>query len=286
MISKNMLNSAYGMCVTDIVRDEIVFDNDTEDARKVYQKARKVKIAENPDARDKINEEFVESAIEKYNTGGKRFLFYAWGVWVTAYCRRNLFSGIKECGRDYVYSDTDSIKLLHHKKHLKYFEDYNKKILEKIKEAAEFHGIDEEEFRPLNKPIGVWDDEGDIQYFKTLGAKRYLIRNKKGYQLTVAGLHKRNSMDYLLSQSIMQNKSPFELFNPEMAIPSDSSGRLTHTYCDYPCSGSLVDYMGTVGEYHEKSFIHMEESSYEMTISDAYEDFLDALLGEEEFYDE
>ena len=286
MISKNMLNSAYGMCVTDIVRDEIVFDNDTEDARKVYQKARKVKIAENPDDRDKINEEFVESAIEKYNTGGKRFLFYAWGVWVTAYCRRNLFSGIKECGRDYVYSDTDSIKLLHHKKHLKYFEDYNKKILEKIKEAAEFHGIDEEEFRPLNKPIGVWDDEGDIQYFKTLGAKRYLIRDKKGYKLTVAGLHKRNSMDYLLSQSIMQNKSPFELFNPEMAIPSDSSGRLTHTYCDYPCSGSLVDYMGTVGEYYEKSFIHMEESSYEMTISDAYEDFLDALLGEEEFYDE
>jgi hypothetical protein len=286
MISKNMLNSAYGMCVTDIVRDEIVFDNDTEDARKVYQKARKVKIAENPDDRDKINEEFVESAIEKYNSGGKRFLFYAWGVWVTAYCRRNLFSGIKECGRDYVYSDTDSIKLLNYKKHLKYFEDYNKKILDKIKEAAEFHGIDEEEFRPLNKPIGVWDDEGDIWYFKTLGAKRYLIRNQKGYLLTVAGLHKRNSMDYLLSQSIMQNTSLFELFNPEMAIPSDSSGRLTHTYCDYPCSGSLVDYMGTVGEYHEKSFIHMEESSYEMTISDAYDDFLDALLGEEEFYDE
>ncbi|MBQ1297576.1 MAG: hypothetical protein IIY21_26270, partial [Clostridiales bacterium] len=144
----------------------------------------------------------------------------------------------------------------------------------------------EEEFRPLNKPIGVWDDEGDIWYFKTLGAKRYLIRNEKGYLLTVAGLHKRNSIDYLLSQSIMQNTSIFELFNPEMAIPSDSSGRLTHTYCDYPCSGSLVDYMGTVGEYHEKSFIHMEESSYEMTISDAYEDFLDALLGEEEFYDE
>lgn len=286
MISKNMLNSAYGMCVTDIVRDEIVFDNDTEDARKVYQKARKVKIAENPDDRDKINEEFVESAIEKYNTGGKRFLFYAWGVWVTAYCRRNLFSGIKECGRDYVYSDTDSIKLLNHKKHLKYFEDYNKKILDKIKEAAEFHGIDEEEFRPLNKPIGVWDDEGDIWYFKTLGAKRYLIRNKNGYLLTVAGLHKRNSLDYLLSQSIMQNVPLFEMFNPEMAIPSDSSGRLTHTYCDYPCSGSLVDYMGTVGEYHEKSFIHMEESSYEMTISDAYDDFLDALLGEEEFYDE
>ena len=285
MISKNMLNSAYGMCVTDIVRDEIVFDNFTEDGHKVYQKARKVKIAENPSDKDKINAEFVADAIDKYNKGGKRFLFYAWGVWVTAYCRRNLFSGIRECGRDYVYSDTDSIKILNYKKHLKYFEDYNKKIHEKIKEVAEYHGIDEEEFSPLNKTIGVWDDEGDIDFFKTLGAKRYLVRTRKGYKLTVAGLHKRNAMDYLLSQSIMQNMSPFELFNTDMAIPCGSSGRLTHTYCDYPCSGSLVDYTGIKSEYHERSFIHMEESSYEMTISDAYDEFLDALLGEEEMID-
>lgn len=290
MISKNMLNSAYGMCVTDIVRDEIVFDNFTEDPKKVYQKARKIKIEENPLDKDKINKDFVTSAINKYNSGGKRFLFYAWGVWVTAYCRRNLFSGIKECGRDYVYSDTDSIKILNYKNHLQYFENYNKKILDKIKEAAEFHEISEEDFSPLNKygkrkTIGVWDDEGDIEYFKTLGAKRYLIRTKKGYKLTVAGLHKRDSMNYLLSQSIQQNKSPFDLFNDEMSIPCGSSGRLTHTYCDYPCSGSLVDYMGTVSDYNEQSFIHMEESSYEMTISDAYSDFLDYLLGEEEFND-
>lgn len=273
MISKNMLNSAYGMCVTDIVRDEILFDNDSYDPRETFRSEKQQ----------------LEKAIDKYNNGGKRFLFYPWGVWVTAYARRNLFSGIKECRDDYVYADTDSIKILHPERHARYFEEYNKKILEKINEAAKFQHIDPSEFSPLTKEgkvktIGVWDDDGEYWYFKTLGAKRYLIRNKRGYKLTVAGLHKHNAMDYLLVESTKQNVSPFELFTTDLCVPPEHSGRLTHTYCDSPCEGNIVDYLGNSTSYHEESYIHMEPSSYDMSISDVYDDFLNQLLGEEEIF--
>ena len=273
MISKNMLNSAYGMCVTDIVRDEIIFDNDTYDPRETYRTKKQV----------------LEEAIRKYNNGGKRFLFYPWGVWVTAYARRRLFSGIKECKHDYVYADTDSIKILHPERHKKYFDDYNEEILHQIKAAAKFHQIDESKFSPLTKngkkkPIGVWDDEGEIWDFKTLGAKRYLIRNKYGYMLTVAGLHKEKAMEYMLLQYLKTGVNPFEQFTTNLCVPSEWSGRLTHTYCDEPCSGSIVDYTGVKRTYHEEAFIHMEPSEYDMSISDLYDEFLNYLLGEEEIY--
>ena len=282
MISKNMLNSAYGMCVTDIVRDEILFDNDTYDPRETFR-----------GASDGLSQEELialrERDIAKYNRGGKRFLFYPWGVWVTALARRRLFSGIKECRNDYVYSDTDSIKVLHYDRHQEYFKKYNEDILKQINEAARFHNISVDEFSPLtkkgkSKPIGVWDDEGEIWAFKTLGAKRYLIRNQYGYQLTVAGLHKTDAMNYLLIESTKQNKSPFDLFNEELLVPKEFSGRLTHTYCDEPCDGIVKDYQGNLGYYHEESFIHMEPSEYDFTISDLYSEFLNLLLGEEEYY--
>ena len=73
--SKEMVNAAYGMTVTDICRDEIIYD---ESSQMDWEK-------------QKPN---IEDAIEKYNKSARRFLFYPWGVWVTAYARRNLFSGL------------------------------------------------------------------------------------------------------------------------------------------------------------------------------------------------
>ena len=77
----------------------------------------------------------------------------------------------------------------------------------------------------------------------------------------------------------------FSEFSENLYVPSEYSGRLTHTYCDYEVAGEVVDYQGVKGRYHEKSFIHMEPSEYDLSISDTYELFLDMLLGEEEIYD-
>lgn len=87
MTAKEMLNSEYGMMVTDIMRDEIIYEEDWESSTPS-----------------------IEEAIDKYNKSKSRFLYYPWGVWVTAYARRNLFRTIYKVKEDFIYADTDSIK--------------------------------------------------------------------------------------------------------------------------------------------------------------------------------
>lgn len=267
MISKNMLNAAYGMIVTDIVRDLIEYEEDEY-------------IESKPN---------LERAISDYNNSIKRFLFYPWGVWVTSYARANLFSGILACGNDYVYSDTDSIKVLNYEKHMDYINNYNELVHKKLEAAANFHRLSMEEFSPLNregepKPIGVWDFEGVYDTFKTLGAKRYMTEKDGDYTLTVAGTNKSTSMKFLEIEAEARNVTPFELFEEGLIIPKDYSGRLILDYCrDEPCEGTVVDYLGNVGTYSEMSYIHMEPTTYELTFSADYKAFTDYLM---EVYDD
>lgn len=262
MISKNMLNAAYGMIVTDIVREIIEYDYD------------------NSEYVDPVKPDLNE-AIEKYNTSKKRFLFYPWGVWVTAYARRNLFSGILSCGKDYIYSDTDSIKIFNPEDHMDYINNYNANLISKINKISEYLGINSTEYSPKNKkgnpkPIGVWEFEGVYKRFKTLGAKRYLFEKQDGsYVLTVAGVNKRKACDYL----VKKYGDPFKGFTHDLVVPEDYSGRLTLTYIDKPCDGIAKDYLGNTCEFHEKSFIHMEPSEYNLTMSSDYRGFLNMIYG-------
>ena len=274
MILKNMLNAAYGMIVTDIVRDVFEYENGVG-----YL--------------DKKKPDLIE-AIEKYNNSKKRFLFYPWGVWVTALARRNLFSGILACGDDYVYSDTDSIKIKNPEKHMDYINAYNDLIMKKIEIAAKHYNIPVEMYSPKNikgesKTIGVWDYEGKYKRFKTLGAKRYMferypedINPKKKrfqYSITVAGVNKIKACEYLVEK---YKKDPMKGFTHKLVVPSDYSGRLTLTYIDEPRSGITKDYLGNEYEFYEESSIHMEPSDYNMTLSENYRGFLQFCYGIEE----
>ena len=262
MISKNMLNAAYGMIVTDIVREVIEYDYENSEYTKPIK----------PD---------LEEAIEKYNTSKKRFLFYPWGVWVTAYARRNLFSGILACGEDYIYSDTDSIKIFNPDKHMDYINDYNNNLLKRIEAISSYLGIDSTEYAPKNKkgvskPIGIWEYEGIYKRFKTLGAKRYLYEKQDGkYVLTVAGVNKKKACEYL----VKKYGDPFKGFTHDLIVPEEYSGRLTLTYIDKPCDGVAKDYLGNTCEFHEKSFIHMEPSEYNLTMSSEYRGFINLIYG-------
>ena len=192
-----------------------------------------------------------------------------------------MFTGILACGNDYIYSDTDSIKILNPDKHMDYIEWYNQRVTEKVKRAADFFRIDSTEFAPKNrkgvpKPIGIWEFEGVYKRFKTLGAKRYLIEKEDGsYMLTVAGVNKKMACDYLVEHF----DNPFDGFTHNLCVPSDYSGRLTLTYKDEGCDGIMTDYLGNRCEYHEKSYIHMEPSDYNLTISDRYLHFLNYMYG-------
>ncbi|MGC7960576.1 hypothetical protein, partial [Salmonella enterica] len=72
-----------------------------------------------------INKVNIDEEIENYNNSRKRFLYYARGIWVTAYARRNLWTGILAVGDDYIYSDTDSLKVRNYDNHLGYINWFN-----------------------------------------------------------------------------------------------------------------------------------------------------------------
>lgn len=263
---KELLNSLYGMSVTDIVRDEIIYNHGS------WKKV-------NPN---------VEEVLEKYNTDRRRFLFYPWGVWVTAYARRNLFSGIIAVGPDYVYSDTDSIKILNGHKHMEYIERYNEQINRKIKEAMDYHGFPLDMASPVTikgktKPIGVWDFDGYYELFKTLGAKRYLTYSKEdGLHMTVAGLGKRDGLEYLKKISGGDIRKAFDIFCDGFEVPPGEAGKLTHTYLMDRMDGTLIDYLGTPGEYHETGGVHLEPAGYSTSLSAEYAAFLRGIT---EFYE-
>lgn len=251
--SKEFINSLYGMCVTDICRDEITYNEDWGKVCVDY-----------------------EAEINKYNKSKKRFLFYPWGVWITSYARRNLYTAIYECGNDYVYSDTDSVKILNYKNHLKYFEKYNENILKKLKYMCNVYEIDISLLSPKNmkgevKPLGVWDFEHIYDKFKTLGAKRYIVEYEEKKVLTVSGLNKQRAIKYMEEK---YGDEVFENFNDELEIPSEYTGKLTHTYIDYEQEGQLTDYQGKVAHFHEMSSVNLSGADYTLKISKQYADFL------------
>ena len=212
------MNSIYGMSVTAVVRDTIVYDGKWE-----------------------TFPADVEEQIDDYNKSFNRFLYYPWGIWVTAYARRNLWYGIISMGDDYVYADTDSIKFLNYDKHKPFIEWYNNMIEEKLKKICSLYKIPFNRMKPKTQEgvvalIGVWDLDGQYSRFKTLGAKRYLVEHKATgeLELTVAGLSKSNGLEYMKRKCNYDNSKVFEMFDDELYIPAEETGKNTHTYIDTP----------------------------------------------------
>lgn len=245
--NKAMLNSIYGMTVTNTIKTQYTYNNDEWG----------------------IEETNYEELLFKADKTSNRFLYYPWGVFVTAYARRNLFTAIYELKDDYIYSDTDSVKFKNLDKHIDYFKEYNKQVLMRIDsygERATPKTIDN-----IPKPIGVWDYEGKYDYFKTLGAKRYLYSVNNNYYLTVAGLNKKLGAEYI------SKNGGFKTFTNEMTIPTDYSGRLTHTYIDGTINVKMCDYLGNVSEVEQINGVHLEKSDYHLSLAQKYIDFLTSI---------
>lgn len=293
LIKKGMLNSTYGMAVTDIVRDDAIYvDGEWESI-----------------------EADADSQLVDYNKGYSRFLFYPWGVWVTAHARHNLWDAIFEFGEDYIYADTDSIKGLNFDKHTQFFEAYNAKVKMKLYLMCDWYDIPKSYVEPLtvkNEPklIGVWDREKDYAKFRTIGAKRYLYEYKNGeLGLTVAGVNKNMALPYMLHKfcgfdyelcKMAYNKDPrykdeqekaleevikqhnngisydpiFDNFDESLTIPEGFSGKSVHTYVDFPYAAFVKDYLGSTELCFEQSYTHLEPTGYDFSIKKQYLEFL------------
>lgn len=270
--SKENINGCFGMTVTDPCREEIIYNDyfeETED-NEAWGK-------ETPD---------YEKMLEKYNKDKKRFLYYPWGVFVTAHARKIIWDAIIENDKDHRYTDTDSVKLTNYENHKEYYARYNRRLLLRLKKVMDLLNIPFEKCTPKTingevKPIGVFEYEGTYKRFKYLGAKRYMVekynekKQKDVIDLTVSGVNKFVCVPYL-EKKYGDNTSIFNAFNDGLIIPKGYTGKQIHTYIDYETEGDIRDYLGNDYHYHELSGIHMEDTEYSLSIS---EEFLRYLLG-------
>ena len=294
MIAKNMLNACYGMMVEKIVRDQLIFKDDFE----------------------KKDKDYLNQVIE-YNNKRNRFLYYPWGVWVTAHARRRLYDAIREIGDDWRYCDTDCVKFVGD--HQDYFDRVNREARENLKALAKRLNLQEERVIPISpsgekKYLGVWEHEADYALFKTLGAKRYLVNYGDKFGLTVAGTNKKKSLEYMVKLSVgldelKENlKTPEELahdigvdvdyiydaeenamktgtgvffiFNENLIIPPEYSGRTVSKFVDSSRAGYIKDYLGNRSWYTAESGIYIENSSYSFSITDDMKRAMEWLLYE------
>lgn len=275
--SKQFINGLYGMCVTNIVNDIIEFNNDWS----------------------KTSVDITE-ALNKYKANRNSFLLYQWGVWVTSYARhflRETIAKIEDNSNslfdDFIYCDTDSIKMTNYEKHKKIIDDFNKQNIRDMQLALRYHGIDENaiiQTKPNGKQkiLGVWENEtskGAYKLFKTLGAKRYMyyddnnpftiyedkekgIKEKTPWHLTVSGLNKKKALPYIIKHGDLT------FFKDKMYIPREYTGKNTHTYIDDEYYMTVTDYLGNEDYIHQHHYIHLESQDYQLSIADAFEQFL------------
>lgn len=254
LLEKEDLNSVYGMMVTDVIRTIYSYSDDWNEPEK-------------PNVVDKIAE---------YNKSFSRFTFYPHGIYCTAHCRRRLWCGILACGHDYLYADTDSIKIINAEKHMDFINRYNNAVMKDLEKTSAYHDIPMSKFTPKTKdgdikPLGFWDFDGFYTRFKTLGAKRYLREIDGKLKMTMAGVNPKAGAKYMTEK--YKNRA-FECFADDLYIPAEHTGKLTHTYIDKEIQGEIVDYTGRTGRYYEKSFIHLSPADYTLSMAAEFVDFL------------
>lgn len=230
-LEKGKFNSLYGMSVTNTIRDEVYYSNESG-------------WSEVPISNDDILNKL-------YQEKKKGFMSFAWGCWITSYARRNLLQNVCKLDEYCAYCDTDSCKLVHGYDK-KIIDDYNKKVRNRIKIVSKLLRIPMEMYEPKdikgNKHLlGVFEHEKenkDSKYsyleFITQGAKKYATRyiNEDGeeeIEITVAGVPKGNGSKAL---------KDLNDFRDNFLFKSSDTDKLTLIYIDDQDQNYVYDYLG------------------------------------------
>lgn len=262
-IEKSKFNSLYGMCVTNNIKDDIEFNNEGLWTTK--------KIS-NFDILDKLS-------VERK----KGFLSFAYGVWVTSYSRYNLLSNVRLLDEYVIYCDTDSMKLTEGYD-INVIYNYNKSVNDKIKQVANFYKIDIKRFEPVDckgipHKIGLFDNDGEYKYFKTLGAKKYCYIDKVTEELhiTVAGVPK---------VGVSALKNDINNFNDNLFFKSSDTGKKQIFYNDEQPTIKVIDYLGNADIVREKKGICVMPCSYTLSKSLVYAPKLSDISSNRKKYEE
>jgi hypothetical protein len=217
----------------------------------------------------KLTENYVNEKLRQLSQSNPRekryFLNYAWGCWVTAYARRNLWKCIETVDHDLLYCDTDSIFVIG--KHD--FSWYNEEITRKLKLACISQGLDVHKLNPKTpkgkeKPLGIFAPEDNCIEFITLGAKRYLERREDGkLYMTISGINK--GAVELLENDAYNFKDGFDF--------DKDADCVTKKLCTYITDMPEIKWDdGYISKYTHG--INLRRTGYKLGITDEYKDLI------------
>lgn len=215
---KNKFNSLYGMSVTNMIRDDVIYDNITGWNEKELT---------NDDMISKLNQEKK-----------KCFLSFAYGVWCTAYARNNLLRNVIKLDDYAVYMDTDSIKL-RKGYDKKVIDDYNNFVRKKIQYVSNKLKIPIEKFAPedskgVTRMLGLFDDDGHYDKFINQGAKKYAVEVDGKIKITVAGVPKEGAKEL----------KRIEDFRDDLVFHFENTNKQLLFYIEDQKAIKMVDYQG------------------------------------------
>ena len=257
--SKQYVNSMYGMMVTRMLTDDINFNSDISEWGKTLLN----------------NSLYLEKVAHEKKKVSKVFSAFQFGVWVTAYARRNLWRGILALDKHVIYCDTDSIKCTQNNSD--FFIRYNEEIKKRSDTRADLLNVSRETFSPKDKfgiehRLGIFDYEGTYYDFKTLGAKKYIYGGKydkftheekeaqKELHMTVSGVRKK---------AVKQLKNIDE-FKDDLVFDVEHAKKLLMTYVDDMTA--ITWNKGAYDEYKSnyKHGIVAQPTTYSMGITTEY----------------
>jgi hypothetical protein len=265
---KNKFNALYGMSVTNMIRDEVIYDNEKD----WYER-----VLENKEILEKLNEEKK-----------KAFLSFAYGVWVTAYARSNLLKNVIQLDDKIVYCDTDSMKLKEgYDKSV--IEKYNNFVIKKLKHVSKILDIQFERFSPKDSKgerhtLGVFDNDGKYEEFITQGAKKYAytkwidkkklkddmnVQEVKGdkvkvLEITVAGVPKTGALG-------LKNLSEFK---DDFVFDFKYTNKNLLMYCENQEKCCIIDYKGKEYQVTDKTGCCIVPTTYVLGKALEYADLI------------
>ena len=269
MKMKQEINSVFGMAVTNPLKNGIEYDN--------------INGWYAHDLQDVITDKngnsvlYIDKKLHEMKKSYSTLFYYAVGIFVTSIARSNLWYNVIALDNDVAYYDTDSIFGVG-KKAYKVVEQYNKSVLERLEAVSSELNIPLDKFMPKDRkgvihPLGVFENEtenGLIQEFCTMGAKKYCLRDHNGVlHMTVSGVRKK---------AVTALNDDINNFRKGLVFGYKAADKLLHFYTDEQPPIDYRDIDGNIYHSTQRHSIILQPTTYTLGITDEYE-YLLATMG-------
>lgn len=235
---KKIVNGYYGMTVTRLPFFDIAL-NDGEWVKKATKR----------DYADLIKNEILSPF---------------WGIYVCSHSRKSECDFIVDNATDILYGDTDSGKGFLTPKVAKWLHDFNRQNKIVNREFAVRWGYNPDVIEKLG--CFEWEtsphEHGRCLWFKYGGAKRYICQYENdGFVSTISGLPKKALNDFC----VKHDKNAFSIFDKDMHIPEDETGKLRARYIDEPTKDIVTDSFGNTETMTEMTSVCLLPCEFTMS---------------------